>query len=368
MRAGEKQTPGSSQTPEPMQVDKPTTDYQSMSTRTADGPAPLQGISAPAKMDVVNNLRKEAQQSMNTSRSGSPNLTNSPRTHPQTQRTNDEHVQRSDSTHSMPPPSAPAHSSSTLNVRANTQQPTNPSAASNVDLRVPLSDSSHLRSSSPASRPGTRNHSADSRMSGDRRSRSERDGDREEDSRRAPADSTSRAERSERLERSGGAHRDVLHGRSERNGRERIPGSSLRDAERDRDRERDSDRGERRGEKEKDRDRERDRDRDRDRRRDREPSHRERDREREKETDRHRRDERERDREQRRDAKGTNPAQREADTQADHGATRSDSGRHRSGHGGTEDSLGKRRRAAEDEVRAFCNSLKRNRLTIVLVD
>ena len=365
-RGSERPSPTPSQEPEPMQVDKPTPSNQNPLVKANDTrPTDMAPISSraiatdtPAKLDVVSSLRKEAQQAQNPqSRPASPSLVQSPRMS-QPQRANEEAVQRADSAQSMPPPTMPSQTLPAQELRASARQPTGTltPTASNTELRLPHLEASHLRSSSPASRPGTRNHSADSRVSGDRRSRSERDADRDEDSRRGGAESLSRAERSERAERSGGAHRDVLHVRSERNGRERIPGSSLREAERER--ERDSDRGDRRdrGEKDKDRDRERERERDRDRRRDRErePSHRERDREREKEGDRHRRDERERDREQRRDTKVSGSAQREPDAQADHGSLRSDTARHRSGaHGGSEDSLGKRRRAAEDEVCYF---------------
>lgn len=358
-RAGDARSPTPPQ--DAMQVDRlPVTSQNITTIRPEDvtvTPSQTNGPEVFGKMDVVNSLRREAQQSSGAlSRPSTPSQTQSPRMPVrdlQTPRAGDEHAQRTDVSPSMPPPTAPSQTLPAQVLRTTARQTAVPGtlSASSSELRIPSqSETLHLRSSSPASRPGTRNHSADSRASGDRRSRSDRELDRDDDGKRP---GTEGASRSERIERSGGAHRDVLHGRSERNGRERIPGSSLREAER----ERDSDRGDRRdrSEKDKDRDREKERERDREKRREREPSHRERDREREKDGDRHRRDDRDRDREQRRDSRGVNSTQRDGDTQGDHGPPRSDSGRHRNSvHGATEDSLGKRRRPADDEVCLLC--------------
>ncbi|KAL0949134.1 hypothetical protein HGRIS_009218 [Hohenbuehelia grisea] len=172
------------------------------------------------------------------------------------------------------------------------------------------------RSSSPSSRPGTRNHSSDSRHSGGR-SRSDRDA----------ADDKQRAEGREHPSR-----RDSLtHVRSER--RERS--SSARDAEKD---DRDRDRGrDRHGDKEKDRDRDRERERERDRERDRD--------DRDRDRDRHgSRKDRERDRKDRESSRG-GPA---SGAEERGPPTRPDPTRHRNGAGG-EESLGKRRRGADDE-------------------
>lgn len=196
-----------------------------------------------------------------------------------------------------------------------------------------------VRSPSPATRLGSRNASADSGRSADKereRARYDRSLDAEsaeEGKRTANLETPSRAERS-------GAHREVLHGRSERNGRDRIPGSSTRDLDRDRDR--DSDREWEKG-------RERDKDRDREReKRDREPSHREREREKDRDhRDRHRRDDKERDRGRREPRGNGSELPQEAGT-----TSRTDGNRHRTRTGSThsDETLGKRRRPADDEV------------------
>ncbi|THH08122.1 hypothetical protein EW145_g2921 [Phellinidium pouzarii] len=209
------------------------------------------------------------------------------------------------------------------------------------ERRADVSDSPARRSPSPASRPGTRNASADSKTSGGskrERNRHDRGSDAEpEDSKRAV-----NSEIPSRAERSSAAHRDVLHGRSERSGRDRIPGSSTRDA----DREREFDRGRER-EKDRERDREKrdrgDRESHRDRDRDRERDRGERDRER----DRHRREDKERERE--RKISGT---VKDTEVLPEHGLpSRPDGSRHRnhasSAH--SDDTLGKRRRPADDE-------------------
>lgn len=200
-----------------------------------------------------------------------------------------------------------------------------------------ITDSPLRRSPSPATRPGTRNASADSRTSsGSKRGRSrrERASPESEDKKRA-TEGTSRAERT-------GAHREVLQGRAERGTRERIPGSSTRDADRER---------------EIDQERRRDRDRDKRDRSDRESrrEHRERDRDkadRDKERDRHRRDRDEKDRERK------SSTSKEVEPLAEHGGTsRSESNRHRNHSANTDESLGKRRRPPDDEVRLLFFSI-----------
>ena len=234
----------------------------------------------------------------------------------------------------MPPPSAPSQTVTAHGLRSNAKQQapvsrdrTSPVVAErSVDLGTPRN-----RSSSPTSRPGTRNASSDSRASG----APERDRNRSDKTVDALESTPSRVDRSTT------GHRDVLHGRSERGGRDRIPGSSSRDF--DRDSERDRDRLRERNDKDRDRERERDKGRERDR-----DSHRERDKDRDRDRDRHRRDDKERDRDQRKESRGT---ARDGDVQNDLGTSRVDSSRHRT-HSGTDDTLGKRRRPAEDEVSA----------------
>lgn len=237
----------------------------------------------------------------------------------------------------MAPPSTPSQTLSAQELRS-TRVGSRAERAGQSPRPEP-SKSPAVRSPSPATRPGTRNASADSGRSVDKereRARYDRhlDAESTEDGKRsANLEAPSRAERS-------GAHREVLHGRSERNGRDRIPGSSTRDLDRDRDR--DSDR-----EREKGRDREKDRDREREKR-DREPSHREREREKDRDhRDRHRRDDKERDRGRREPRVTGSELPPEAIT-----TSRTDGNRHRTRTGSThsDETLGKRRRPADDEV------------------
>ena len=186
--------------------------------------------------------------------------------------------------------------------------------------------------SSPTTRPGTRNVSADSRASipVDGMSRGDHD---PSDDRRLHSDLQSRTDRGHV------GHRDVIHGRSERNGRDRREPLRERDVEHERDTERD---------KEKQRDRERERDRDRDRPR-------ERDREREKDRDRHRREEKDRERDQRKDRdaqlRSSASTSKNLTAEEQNSLSRQDTSRHRSGHAATaDDTLGKRRRPADDDV------------------
>jgi len=250
----------------------------------------------------------------------------------------------------MPPPSAPSQKPSAQELRDIARQSApargdKPPTVSPLERKaVEAAQSPAPRRSQSPARPGTRNTSSDSRASG------ERDRDRERlRSDRLPLVEPSRAERN------AAGNRDALHGRSDRNGRDRIPGSSTRDAERERDRERETDRvrdkqrdGERGDrdrdrEKEKTKDREREgshRDRDRDRERDRDK-----DREREKDRDRHRRDEKDRERE-RKDATRNVSSNRDADSPGD---LEGSSSSRRRDHSGADEGLGKRRRPVEDE-------------------
>ncbi|KAG6850048.1 hypothetical protein H0H93_001864, partial [Arthromyces matolae] len=234
----------------------------------------------------------------------------------------------------MPPPSAPSQTPSAQELRESARQSIRTDKLEAVrNVGGSGAPSPRIRSPSPSSRPGTRNHSSESRASGGR-SRPERvagDGEREE--RRSDRDG--RQETREAVSR-----RDsVTHTpRNERAGRER---TSAREAEKDSDRD-------------KDRDRPRDRhDRDKDRDRDREPDRRdrERDRERDRDRDRHRRDEKDRDREGRKDREQPRSQNNTPLTPSDDRGlpTRPDA-RHRPVT--TDDGLGKRRRPADDDVSA----------------
>lgn len=225
----------------------------------------------------------------------------------------------------MAPPTAPSQKLQAQELRSSRSiGQIEKSVSSPRERQRDVIDSPSRRSPSPATRPGTRNTSAESRASsGSKRERNRRSRvSPDSDDRRRPAEGTSRAER-------GGGYRDVPQGRSERGTRERIPGSSTRDADRER---------------EVDQDRKRDRDKD---KKDRESrrEHRERDRDkadRDKERDRHRRDRDDKDRERK------PSASKEAQSTAEHGGSaRSESNRHRT-H--SDESLGKRRRAPDDEV------------------
>jgi len=267
------------------------------------------------------------------------------------------HPHVSDSTEAMPPPSAPSQTASAQEIRSTARQANQSQEAklrANTaieDRRSPQVGSPAIsRPQSPGSRPGTRNASVDSRTSGPSNRKSDRDADSQEE--KKPA-------RGEKSERSGG-HRDVLHGRSERNGRDRSSTKEpsrtgdrdksererdkIRDREKDRDREhRDRDRESR--DKGRTRERERDRDKDRDRERDRDRG------------DRHRRestrDDKEHDREQRSERSSVSRTQHVPTEQAG-GTTlpnRPDAPKHRApDHSGGDDPGAKRRRTAEEDV------------------
>lgn len=240
----------------------------------------------------------------------------------------------------MPPPSVPSQTLSAQELRETAKQSVRTDKLDAVrGVGSSGAPSPRVRSPSPTSRPGTRNHSSESRASGGR-SRSERgnfEGDRDE----------RRLERESRQDlrehATGPSRRDsVTHIRSERSGRERISAREMdKDGDRDKERDRPRDRHDR------DKDRERDRDSD---RRDRE---RERDRDRDRDRDRHRRDDKDRDRDRDRESRKDrdlirgqgNLSMPSSDDRAL--PTRPDP-RHRPPV--LDDSLGKRRRPADDDV------------------
>ncbi|KAH8118538.1 transcription factor/nuclear export subunit protein 2-domain-containing protein [Phellopilus nigrolimitatus] len=314
---------------------------------------PSRSLVRPPASHSATDLRKEVLQGMNgLSRPVSPQPPSQvtathhiTRESPQSPR----HRDRDVGLPAMAPPAAPSQTLSAQELRSTrVTVGRNDKVHSPREPRADVISPSPRRSPSPASRPGTRNASADSRTSGEGRrdrSRHERNMDTEpEDVKLMNMEVPSRAERSSN------AHRDVLHGRSERNGRDRIPGSSTRDADRERDSDRDKGR-----EREKDRERDRERDREKRERGEREP-HRERDRDRERdrgdrdrdrERDRHRREEKDRGRERK-----TSGTAKDLEMVSDHGLpSRPDSSRHRdhAGSAHSDDTLGKRRRPVDDE-------------------
>lgn len=216
----------------------------------------------------------------------------------------------------MPPPAAPSQTASAQELRESARQtvPRSEKTESQQSHNGSAAPSPRPRSPSPMSRPGTRNPSNESRGSGGRT--------RPEDGRRPE-----REGRQDNREH-GMARRDSLtHNRS---GRER---GRERDGERD-ERERDRDRGrDRHGHG--NRDREKDKDRERDRERDR---------------DRHRRDDKDRDRDRKESRGQTSDAGTPVANTDRNLPTRPDP-RHRNGNTGSEESLGKRRRPTDDDVR-----------------
>lgn len=249
----------------------------------------------------------------------------------------DERMSRSDAA-PMPPPIAPSQTLSAQELRETARQSIRRSDEqadarviavennnSRGESRMNSPPGSRRRSQSPPTRPGTRNASTESRTSGERLvDRGGGDVDRVDDRRLLERESSSRqdAYTSERREH-----------RRDRSERERSERGRDRHGDRERDREH---RGERERDPERERER-RDRDRDRDRERDRD-----RDRER---GDRHRRDEKDRDRESRKERETSG---RTVLPVEDRGQSA------RPGHRSaapTDDTLGKRRRLGEDEVR-----------------
>ena len=236
---------------------------------------------------------------------------------------NDIKSSHTEDSQAMPPPTNPSQTLSAHELRETARQ-TRPSEKiddkSGRSAAEARSASSRRRSPSPASRPGTRNPSADSRASGGRSRMPETD--RTDDKRQ---DRESRHEsRRDGHSRSGRSNRESdREGRSERDrdrGRDRH-GDRERPRERDRERERDKEHGER--------DRERDRDRDR---------------------DRHRRDEKDRDRESRKERESSSRPAAAIGTSITSVAddrSRPEPSRRRDTQ---DEALGKRRRPADDEV------------------
>ena len=262
----------------------------------------------------------------------------------------DQPITRPENIPAMPPPIAPSQTASAQELRETARQTMGRSERVEVrNQHGAAEQSSRPRSSSPLSRPGTRNHSNDSHTS----SKDVADVDRSD-----------REGRQENKESSNISRRDSLtHTRTERRDRGR-------DGEKEKDNDRDKDRG-----RDRHNDRERDKERDRDHReRDRE---REREREREKDRDRHRRDDKDRDRDSRKEregaasrSQGASPAVATEDrglpSRPD--ASRQDSSRRRDNpQTNGDENLGKRRRPAEDEVCVQllqCNRLRCRRFSL----
>ena len=236
----------------------------------------------------------------------------------------------------MPPPTAPSQTLSAQELRETAKQTIGHRTSEKSDDWRSVGDiRSQPGSGAPSplprrrtASPVTRNHSLESRASGERRS--DRGGDEHGDGKPL--------ERQERLSRKEG----VAYGSRS----ERVHRTSAREG--DRDRESDRERGrDRHGER--DRDRERDKDKDRDRR----DRDRERDRDRDRDRDRHRRDDKDRDRESRKERERSNQAlvsALAATPEPRSVPTRPDPTRHRAAAQVGDDALGKRRRLAEDDV------------------
>lgn len=251
----------------------------------------------------------------------------------------------------MPPPTAPSQTLSAQELRETAKQTIGHRASEKPDDRRSAGDiRSQPGSGAPSplprrrtASPGTRNHSLESRASGERRSdRGTGDGDH--------ADGKSEPRQELRLSRK---ENSLTHGSRS----ERVPGhrTSARESDRDResDRERDRERGrDRHGER--DRDRERDREREKDK--DRERRDRDRERDRDRDRDRHRRDDKDRDRESRKDrdrsSQALAPSASTAAPEPRSLPTRPDPTRHRPTAQVGDDALGKRRRLTDDDVSA----------------
>ena len=258
----------------------------------------------------------------------------------------------------MPPPTAPSQTLSAQELRETAKQTISYRPSEKSDDRRSVGDTRSQPDSgapSPLPRrrtasPGTRNHSLESRTSGERRSdRGTGDGDHVDG---RPQEREARQE--SRLSRKEGS---AAHGpRSERISSHR---TSARESERDResDRERDRERGrDRHGERDRDRERDKERDREREKEKDRErrDRDRERDRDRDRDRDRHRRDDKDRDRESRKDRDRSSqalvPAASTATPEPRNLPTRPDPARHRPATEVGDDALGKRRRLTDDDV------------------
>lgn len=254
----------------------------------------------------------------------------------------------------MPPPTAPSQTLSAQELRETAKQTIGHRTSEKSDDRRLAGDTrSQPGSGAPSplphrrtASPGTRNHSLESRASGERRSdRGTGDGDQVDG---RPLEREARQEL--RLSRKEGG---AAHGpRSER-----VLGHRTSARESDRDRESDRERGrDRHGERDRDRERDKERDREREKEKDRErrDRDRERDRDRDRDRDRHRRDDKDRDRESRKDRDRSSqvlaPAASTATPEPRSLPTRPDSARHRPATQVGDDALGKRRRLSDDEV------------------
>jgi THO complex subunit 2 len=240
---------------------------------------------------------------------------------------------RADMPPTMPPPSVPSQTPSAQELRETAKQ--SMARSERLDAGRNAAPSPRARSSSPTSRPGTRNPSVESRGSGGRLRSDRVNPEVDRDDRRAE-----REGRQDSRDHAALGRRDSLTHNRERVGRERV---STRESDKDSEREKDRDRGrERHGERERDRDRDRDTERVRDRERDR-------DRDRERDRDRHRRDDKERERDGRKDRDSMRSQVPIGLSHDDRMLpSRPDPSRHRSMQG--EDGLGKRRRPTDDEV------------------
>jgi len=315
--------------PQPMEVDAPAIPPNKQDN-AADGrrPSPVSGHRPDALLQPREGPPTPLPSPIATYLPPTKQPPHSPRGH----RGPEERSSRSDAA-PMPPPTAPSQTASAQELRETARQsirrneeqadmrPLPPDARGDHRLNSP---GLRRRSQSPPTRPGTRNASAESRTSGDRHG-DRGDVDRVDD--RRPERDSSRQDTypSERREH-----------RRERSERER---------ERERGRDRHGDRERDREHRERERDPERDRD-----RREREPRERDRDRERERDRDRergdrHRRDEKDRDRESRKEREVSSRTVPPADDRNQ--PTRPG---HRSA-APAEDTLGKRRRPTDDDVR-----------------
>lgn len=232
---------------------------------------------------------------------------------------------RSDVAPAMPPPSVPSQTVSAQELRETAKQSI--SRSDKLDATRSGGVSPRRRSPSPASGPGTRNASTESRASGGRLRSDRGNADGERDDRRGDRETPQDSREHATL----GRRDSLTHNRSERSGRERM---STRDSDKD-------------GERDKERDRGRDRHSDREKERDRDierPRDRERERDRERDRDRHRRDDKDRDRDGRKE-RDLNRGQVGSSQDL---PTRPDIARHRGMQG--EDGLGKRRRPTDDDV------------------
>jgi THO complex subunit 2 len=321
--------------PQPMEVDTPAI-LPNKQDDVADGhrPSPVPGHRPDAHKTNLLQPREGPPTPLPSPVATYLPPTKQPPHSPRGHRGPEERSSRSDAA-PMPPPTAPSQTASAQELRETARQsirrneeqvdtrPVPPDARGDLRLNSP---SLRRRSQSPPTRPGTRNASAESRGSGERpgdRGDMDRVDDRrpERDSSRQDAYTSERREhRRERSERERERGRD-RHGDRERDREHR---ERERDPERDRDNRR---------ERERDRDRERERDRDRER------------------GDRHRRDEKDRDRESRKDREVSSRTVLPAEDRSQ--PTRPG---HRSA-APAEDTLGKRRRPTDDEVRhspLFC--------------